>query len=251
MSLKMGIHNFEIHMTGEDIKVDTKLRAIPVAKIDYKFRKTLDGSDVRTKKIAIVPSGNEFMEKLKKDEDLRQEFMDEDNEIDLDITGKYIHRTSRLLFYETDTSKVCYSFHEYEIKRDRFDKVIPCETCHQIYCEHRLKKQTTPNINVEENPIRYIRQMTLSKTEAIKKWSFDRIYQIRHVDGLTYKFCHDLAKKLHDSGTLVLMAPIEENKVQKIVLRKGGIPFYGFLEGRVQGDKYALLLHRTVFRITD
>ena len=30
---------------------------------------------------------------------------------------------------------------------------------------------------------------------------------------------------------------------QPLILRRGSVPYRGFLEGRTQGDKYCLLLH--------
>jgi hypothetical protein len=247
--MKFGTHNFEIHITGENPRENTKLRAFVKFKVKDKIQKTKNGSEVKTVKLAVVPMNNKFTEKLKNDQDLYQEFLDEDNEIDLELTGKKVGRTSRLLFSET--GKLCYKFKEYEIKKDRQGRIVPCEICGELYCQHRIKKQTTTNIDDDDKPIVYVRPMTMDKIEAIKMWSFDKSYQIRHVDGLTYKFCYELATKLHESGKMVLMAPIEDNKPQKIVIRNGGIPFYGWLEGRIKDDKYALILHRTTLRIVD
>lgn len=247
MSLKFGTHNFEIHITGANPQENTHLRAFPRFKLTTRIKKTRDGSEVRNVKLAVVPMGNDFMEEMKKDADLRQRFMDKDDEVDIELTGKVIGRTSGLLF--TQDGELCYNYTEYLIKKDREGRIIPCEECGEIFCQHRIKQQTTPNVNEDEKPIVYIKPMTMDRIEAIKTYSFDKSYQIRHVDGWTYRFCYELAKQLHESGKMVLMAPIEEKKPQKIVLRTGGLPFYGWLEGRIKEDKYQLILHRTTLKL--
>ena len=79
--MKFGTHNFEIHITGENPRENTKLRAFVKFKVKDKIQKTKNGSEVKTVKLAVVPMNNKFTEKLKNDQDLYQEFLDEDNEI--------------------------------------------------------------------------------------------------------------------------------------------------------------------------
>lgn len=249
MSLQFGNFNFEIFITDEDPRLNTRVRAIPRFKPIKKVKKTRDGVEIRNTKRAIVPYNNKFMEKLKNDENLLQEFIEEDNEIDLELTGKEVFRTFRILFNQEN--ELCYNYTEYEIQKDRYDRIIPCEECGEIFCKHQIKKRTRSNINKDENPVVFIKPMMLDKLEAIKKWSFGRSYQLRHVDGLTFKFCYELAQKLDKEGKMVLMAPIKENKPQKVILRNNTLPFYAWLEGRIKDDKYALILHRATLKIVD
>jgi hypothetical protein len=189
------------------------------------------------------------MERLRYDENLLHEFLENDNEIDLELTGKRISRTFRILLNQDN--ELCYNFTEYQIQKDRQGRIIPCVECGEIFCKHQIKKKTRSNINEDQKPVIFIKPMMLDKLEAIKRWSFGRSYQLRHVDGLTFKFCYELSQKLHNSGKMVLMAPIEENKPQKIILRNNTAPFYAWLEGRIKGDKYALILHRATLKIVD
>jgi hypothetical protein len=241
--------NFEIFITGEDPRLNTRIRAVPRYKKRTKLKKTRENVEVINTKRAIVPYDNEFIERLRNDENLLQEFIEKDNEIDLELTEKRISRTFRILF--TSDGELCYNFTEYEIKKDRSGKIIPCEQCGEIFCEHQIKGRTVANINQEDKPIIFIKPMMLDKLEAIKRWSFGRSYQLRHVDGLTFKFCYELALKLSNMRKMTLMAPIKDNKPQPLILRNNTRPFYAWLEGRVKDDKYALILHRATLKIVD
>ena len=206
---------------------------------------------VRNTTRAIFPYDNHFIKKMRNDENLREEFMNSDNEIDIEQTGKEVSRTFRILFNPHD--ELCYNFTEYEIQKDRHGRLIPCEECGELYCKHQIKSWYKSNINEEDKPVVFIKPMMMEKLDAIKKWSFGRSYQLRHVDGLTFKFCYELAEKLHKTGKMVLMAPIdmEEKKPEKLILRSNSTPFYAWLEGRIKGNKYALILHRATLKIVD
>ena len=241
--------DYEIHITNEDPREDTKIRMFARRKKKDRFFKSDEGKEVRTTKTALFSHENEIFQKMLQDEDVREEILERHDEIDLELAGKEIGYTSTLL---TDSEyNLCYNFTEYEIKRNREGKIIPCNECGSLYCEHRIKLQRQANVNSEEEPIRWIKIAQLDKLEALQKWSFSTSYQLRHTDGLKYKFLYDMAKKLHDSGKMVLMAPVRDKKPQKLVLHNGGTQFYAWLEGRVKGDKYALILHRTTLRLVD
>ena len=43
------------------------------------------------------------------------------------------------------------------------------------------------------------------KNQALRKFVFARTYQLRHVNGLTFDFLYEMAKKLHDSNSMMLL----------------------------------------------
>ena len=53
-----------------------------------------------------------------------------------------------------------------------------------------------------------------------------------------------MAKKLADAKALMLVGGGEKG-TGPIILNSGGTSYRGFLEGRVDGDKYMLILHLT------
>ena len=63
-----------------------------------------------------------------------------------------------------------------------------------------------------------------------------------HINGLTYDFLFTMAEELEKKNSLMLLGGGPKSN-QPLVLRRGGAPYRGFLEGRVRGDRYCLLLH--------
>jgi len=247
----MEIENptFEIHITNEDPTQNARVLAFNRYRKKELVKKSNEGKKITNINLVLHTPENEFINRLKNDEDLLDEFLENDYDVDLEFTGKKLGRTATILL--TGEKKLCYNFTEYEIKKDRKGKEIPCEECGGTYCEHRIKKQIYKNVNDEKIPITWIKSYMLDKREALKIWSFDRSYQIVHTNGLIYDFLYKMAKLLHDLNKVVFVAPIIEKKPQRLVIRTGQLPFYGWLEGRIQDDKYALILHGSTFKISD
>ena len=51
-----------------------------------------------------------------------------------------------------------------------------------------------------------------------------------------------MAKELESKNALMILGAGAKSK-DPLILRRGGTPYRGFLEGRTDGDKYCLLLH--------
>jgi len=248
--LEIENQTFEIHITSEDPSQDAHVLAFRRYRKKEFVKKSKEGKDIHTKSLALFTPENEFINKVKNDEDLLEEFLDTENDVDMELAGKEVGRTATLLLTGEDNA-LCYNFTEYEIKKDRKGKIIPCEECGQIYCEHRIKSQIYSNVNNDDTPIIWIKKFMMDKREVLRTWSFDRSYQIIHTNGLTYDFLFKMAKLLNDLNKVVFIAPIINKKPEKLVIRTGNLPFYGWLEGRVKGDQYALVIHGTTFKLTD
>lgn len=67
---------------------------------------------------------------------------------------------------------------------------------------------------------------------------------MQHVNGLTYDFLFDMAKKLAEADAMMLVGGGQKG-IEPLVMANGGTPYRAFLEGRVDGDKYALILRLT------
>lgn len=247
----MEIENktFEIHITNEDPKQNAQILAFNRYRKRNLIKNSSEGKEIKNVKMTLHSPESPFINRLKNDDDLLKEFLENDDDVDLDFTGKMIGKTSRMLL--TSENELCYNFTEYKIIKDRKGKIVPCEECGEVYCEHRIKHQIYGNVNDEKIPISWIKQFMIDKKKALKIWSFDRSYQIVHTNGLTYDFLFKIAKLLNDLNKVVFVAPIIDRKPQKLVIRTGNIPFYGWLEGRIQDNKYALILHGTTFKIGD
>ncbi len=78
--------------------------------------------------------------------------------------------------------------------------------------------------------------------EVVHRFVCSRAFRIRHVNGLTFDFLHGMAKTLQDAGKLLFLGAGAKGQ-QPLIFTLNGTPYRGFLEGRVDGDSYLLVLH--------
>lgn len=217
------------------------------------FKKTESGLDVKSTRIINYIS-NPTLREIRGDKDIQEKLINSDDEVDLELIGKAIGDLTTI--YQDSQDKLCYNFAEYEVKYTPAGEQIPCEICIKngltgdkaIYCEHRFTKQTESNINGEK-PVMWIKNYELDKLQLLKTWSFEASYQLYHTDGAQFGILYDMAKKLQESQKMVLVATIIEKRPQPLIMRNGGRPFFGWLEGRTQNGNYALILHKTSLKL--
>jgi len=159
-----------------------------------------------------------------------QSFIDGDPEIDMEITGKKINRTHRLwvdknnnIAYRVNLFRILYNPDGSERERLDINKL-------------------PGNIN-KEFPLKWTGKM-FSRKEAVRLFVFTKSYQIRHINGATFDFLFAMAKELDEKDSLVMIGGGEKGK-DPLLLSRGGQPYRAFLEGRVQDEKYILILHLT------
>ena len=104
----------------------------------------------------------------------------------------------------------------------------------------RVPEDSPANV-AEELPVRWTGRK-MKRREAVRKFAFKRTMQLRHVDGLTYDFLYAMAKELHEGDQMVLLGAGPDGKAP-LIFSTNGLSFRGFLEGRVDGPRYQLLLH--------
>jgi hypothetical protein len=151
-----------------------------------------------------------------------------DPETDIEIVGRYLPRTHRL--YLTADGDIAY--------RVRLEQVL----YHPDGSERLRRDAAKAPANVAaETPITWSGRR-FPKSQAIRKFVFGRKYQLRHTNGLTYDFLYDMAKQLHESDSMMLIGAGAKG-VEPLVLTTGGEPYRAFLEGRIEGDSYCLILH--------
>ena len=109
--------------------------------------------------------------------------------------------------------------------------------------EVRPEQTTTANIATDGIPIRWTGKL-IPRDKAMRMFMFKKSYQVQHVNGLTYDFLFDMAKKLAEADSMMLVGGGPKG-VAPLVMANGGTPYRAFLEGRVDGDKYALILRLT------
>ena len=171
------------------------------------------------------------------DEDLRSEHGDDyakelvssDVEVDFDNVGRFIEGTQSVLL-SGDGEPLFFAPRVMEITFNPEGE----ET------ERREPVEVASTVN-DAIPLRWTGKK-MPKSEVVRNFAFRRSLQLQHVDGVTFDFLFSMAKELSDEDTMVLLGAGSSGK-DPIVMQVNGSPYRGFLEGRVEGDKYLLLLH--------
>jgi hypothetical protein len=192
-----------------------------------------DNKPLNNKRLLKFSSKNSLQSLLyqfKDTEQLSKELIKNDPEIDLELTGKFLHETDRIFI--NDREEVVYQI-------DKSEQVfLPDGTLK----EEREPRYLESNID-HEVPVHWTGKM-YPKTKIYQKLVFNKKYQLFHINGLTYDFLFEMALKLYNDKSLMMLTAGEDSK-QPLVFNDGGKPYRAFLEGRVQDQKYCLILHLT------
>ncbi|MCB9507792.1 MAG: hypothetical protein H6700_09760 [Myxococcales bacterium] len=161
--------------------------------------------------------------------DYGQQLVDGDPEIDTEIVGREVARTETV--YLSSEGEVLHASPQIvEVLLDTFGDER----------ERRAPEDVPANVN-DALPVRWTGRR-LAKRDAVRQFAFRRTLQIRHVDGLTYDYLFAMTRELAESGELVLVGAGPRGR-DPLVFQENGLPSRGFLEGRVDGERYMLLLH--------
>lgn len=163
-------------------------------------------------------------------EELSQKLIDSDPEVDLELFGKRIDGTVRI--YLTRDNQPAGAVH--------FKEKVFSSTGELM--EERDMAESLSNIN-GELPLKWSGKL-MPKIDCIKKFVFTNAYQIKHVDGLTFDFLYNMAKELDEKKSLLFLGAGKKNN-EPLILSRNGKPFRAFLEGRVKGNAYQLIMHLT------
>lgn len=159
---------------------------------------------------------------------LAQSVAEKDPDVNLEITGRILRRTRRI-FVDKDY-RIVYHVNLFQIVYN------PDGTCR----ERRELAKVPGNIN-QPTPLRWTGKL-YPRQEALRRFAFTRNYQLRHVNGATFDFLYDMARELAEKDAMVLIGAGKKGS-DPVLLSRGGQPYRAFLEGRVEGEKYCLLLH--------
>ena len=162
-------------------------------------------------------------------DDYAQALVDGDPEIDFDAVGRFIEGTQSILIGSAGEPLYCApQVWEVTYAPDGSES------------DRRAPIDVAPTVN-DAIPVKWTGRK-MSKTEMVHRVAVRRTLQLQHVDGVTYDFLFGMAKELADEGAVVLLGSGEDGK-GPLVLQFNGVSYRGFLEGRVDGERYLLLLH--------
>jgi hypothetical protein len=212
---------------------DARVRMESAQGIRERAFQTSDGRQVRAERLIKSHLQTEY-ETLRREHpehrELAQLLINGDPEIDLEAAGRKSGPTDRVfldadgrLLYATSQIEVLYDSEGFEVQR-------------------REPAPMAANID-GETPLVWTGK-TFNRSEAIHRFAFTRQYRLRHVDGLTFDFLFRIALELDNAASLVVIGGGPNGK-DPLILERNGLPYRGFLEGRVDGEKYLLILHLT------
>ena len=200
-------------------------------KKDSGTRFVYKGNSVKTLRI-LENTEKQTFENLKKqyDENLVSEILENDVDLDFKHTGKPLGKTSRV--YLSSTGKVL------RFPPDSKEIVLDTE-----YKEIKRSepKDIGPNVRDDTPPIRWTGKY-FKKSDAVRKFVFQKTMQLKHTNGLTYDFLFKMASELAEKNELLFVGAGEKG-VEPLIFQVNSVPYRGFLEGRVKEKKYQLLLH--------
>ena len=185
-------------------------------------------ASVRVLKSTFDHDLDALAERLEGVENVGQALIDGDPEVNLEVVGSFLSSTSRV--YVDKDQKLVHRVQQFDVVHDPDGTVR----------ERRPREASSQNVS-NEFPFAGLESL-LIKAEAVRKFVFLNKIQLMHVNGLTYDFLFDMAQKLADKNSLMLLGGGPKAN-EPLVLRRGSVPYRGFLEGRVDGDRYCLILH--------
>jgi len=169
-----------------------------------------------------------LVEKYETPEAIATALLGGDPEVDIERFGQYLWNTSKVFVNEDE--EMVFHVEQNEIVRGPKGRVI----------EKRPREQQEANVDTEY-PLTWTGKK-IDKRKAIQQFVFSSKLQIVHINGLTYDFLFAMAKELSEKKSMMLLGGGAEGK-DPLVFRRGSVPYRGFLEGRIDGEKYILLLH--------
>lgn len=153
-----------------------------------------------------------------------------DPEVDMEIIGKPLGTTRKL--YIRQDGRIAYRVDLFQIVKD----------AHGNETERRDFEKALSNIN-GDSIVRWSGKK-LPKSTAIRKFVFVHKTVLKHGSGLEFDFLYGMAKELHDSDSLMFIGSGRKG-TDPLVITQGGESYRAFLEGRIDGDRYCLILHLT------
>nr|MDO8114755.1 hypothetical protein [Candidatus Sigynarchaeota archaeon] len=218
----------QLHIALENI--DTFIEITPTHKPIKRHFRTPEGRKAIHKRLLVFDA--QFRsEILSKQQDISAMLKKENPDVDIDSAGVALTRTARIVV-DKDLKPI-YTFKEFDVM------TRPDGTR-----QERPHKPIPPNAD-EPIPVK-ITDKLLDPVEVATKFVISRSFFLSHTDGVSYKFLYEIAKNLSTAGKFARLQAFDPitKKPAPLVLRESAKPYPGvFLEGRIRGDEYCLMLH--------
>ena len=212
---------------------DARARMVSRQKPPKRPAQARDGRAVEPARLIKAPLDRGYgalRSRCEDDAELAKLLIEADPEIDLEAAGRRVGPTDRVLLDED--GNILYAAEQVEILYGPDGSEM----------ERRTPSDCPGNID-GDGPVVWTGR-TIPREKAARRYAFTRQYQIRHVDGLTCDFLFAIAQELDHQKRLVRVGAGPRGR-DPLILERNGTPYRGFLEGRIDGDRYRLVLHLT------
>jgi hypothetical protein len=221
---------------SNDVKRDAEVAFGNTMKRFAPIYKTANGSQGRYErrvKLTMQTSDATLLQTYA--DQLAEAIINSDPEIDMELFGMKVEGLKKV--YLSPSQKVAYgvTIKEHVYMPDGSEKEVRKENC------------SVSNIAVDGMPIRWTGKW-IPKEKIMRMFVFKRSYQIQHLNGLTFDFLYDMAKKLSEANAMMLLGGGEKG-IAPLIMSNGGTAYRAFLEGRVIGNSYALIMRLTNLEI--
>ncbi len=217
---------------SNDVKRDAEVGFGNTVKRLSPVNRTADGKEgINERALKLTPETSDAVLLAQYGDQLADTLISSDPEIDMEKFGFKVGSLRKI--YLSPDQKVAYgvTLKEHVYLPDGTEKEV------------RNELTLPANISVDGMPLRWTGKM-MPKERIMRMFVFKKSYQIQHVNGLTFDFLYDMAKKLADAKAMMLVGGGEKG-TDPLVMANGGTPYRAFLEGRIRGDSYVLILRLT------
>ena len=212
---------------GRDAAVNMESVMMPL-RVRWVDDKGRQARNIRILKSTLSQDIDSLKQSAEGIENVAQSIIDADPDVDMEVAGSFLTMTSRV--YINSESEIVHRVNQFEVVKNPDGSER----------ERRVLERTQQNVT-GEMPLRWS-GVYLKRNEAVRKFIFGNKLQLTHINGLTYDFLFAMAKDLEARDSMMLVGGGAKSN-EPLILRRGSVPYRGFLEGRTRGDKYLLLLH--------
>ena len=156
-----------------------------------------------------------------------EKLLNDDSEMDFELFGKFIGKTDKI-YTDKELNPVYNVTISEQILNPQGELV-----------EEKQQKHISSNITGEDI-VKWTGKY-LPKKKLYNKIVLSSKYQLKHVNGLTFDFLFTIAKDLHDKDSFMMLGGGKGN--EPLVMNENGKPYRAFLEGKVKGNSYCLIMH--------
>jgi hypothetical protein len=199
-------------------------------------RRSKDGREVKNNRSIVFNS--KMVEQESNIEDFFEKLQDFDEEIDMELAGRRIAATNRIVVNKSMKAVSSYKIFETLLRSDG-------STQRREY--HRRES------NIDQEIPAIVSKTFYDPKEILTQFVFRKSYFLVHNDQASFGVLYNLASRLHDAKKFAKIATFnpETKEISPLILNQGGTLFSAvFLEGKIRNSsEYSLILHLSNYEL--